>query len=97
MQTVHLRAQRVGSTRDCLDREGSGVLDQLRTCLTELRSLVEMDTQASSVVEHFSSALAELEEASIELSRYVETVEYDPGRLTEVQERLADIASLRRK
>jgi DNA repair protein RecN (Recombination protein N) len=65
--------------------------------LDEITSLRDLDPQLTSTGELLNGALIQVSEASDELRRYLQRIELDPGRLTWVEERLADIQTLARK
>jgi DNA repair protein RecN (Recombination protein N) len=65
--------------------------------IQRLGTLVSVDERARPLVEGLERALAEVEEVSLSLNRYAKSVDLDPARLEQVQERLSLIADLRRK
>lgn len=69
----------------------------LGTVIKRLQELVRIDESLSGVVENLRAAMALVDDASRELSRYVDRLEADPGRLDFVENRLAEIDKLRRK
>lgn len=97
LQSASGRVQAAEGVRIVLEAEGEGTLDSLRTALNRLRGLVQLDERTAYLVDSLERALAETEEVNIALHRYLGSVEVDPERLEEVQDRLSLIADLRRK
>jgi DNA repair protein RecN (Recombination protein N) len=71
--------------------------DLLQTSLAALEEAATIDEQISPVMEMVQSAVYQIEEAVRELSSYQDTLEFEPTRLHEVQERLHLIRQLKRK
>ena len=65
--------------------------------LTGLKTLSNIDERLGAVVPLVDSALIQIQEAARELSRYLETLELDPARQDEVEQRLAAVEELSRK
>jgi DNA repair protein RecN (Recombination protein N) len=97
LQSTESRLQAANSIFQALDSEDGGLLDGLRAALQKLRGLAQMDASVRPLQEGLERALAEAEEVSIALGRYVRGNDLDPERLEQVQERLSLIADLRRK
>jgi DNA repair protein RecN (Recombination protein N) len=76
--------------------EGSAV-DRSRASVSSLRGMIETDGRLGEIVDLLENAVTQLEEAGYLLRDYASGVEADPGRLVEVQERLALISSLKKK
>lgn len=81
---------------DLLEGEEKG-LDFLRQAVTEVEAIAQIDPSMASMAETIQSAYYQLEEASRQLSMYRDTLEFEPERLNEVQERLYLIEQLKRK
>jgi DNA repair protein RecN (Recombination protein N) len=75
----------------------SALVSRLGRYGTKLRELASIDDGLQSTVALLESALAQLEEANVELRRYAERVHFEPGALEEVEDRLAEIHRLKRK
>jgi DNA repair protein RecN (Recombination protein N) len=100
LQSCEARAQLAEEVRQALesqDEAGGGALDSIRSAISKVRTLSQLDDRAIPVKENLERALAELEDASLSINRYLESTELNPNRLTEVQDRLAQLADLRRK
>jgi len=77
--------------------EAPGALDQLADAARRVDALASLDPSLGELAERLRSARAELDDAARELARYAESIEVDPARLAEVEERLARLERLRRK
>lgn len=62
-----------------------------------LRGMVEYDTQIQPILELVSNALALVEQAGREINFYGESIEADPQRLQEVQQRIIELKQICRK
>lgn len=97
LQNAESRSQAAEGVRQMLEDEEGGVLAGLRSGLVKLRTLNQLDPSVAPIREFLERALAEAEEGSISLNRYLSSMEVSSERLQEVQDRLALIADLRRK
>jgi DNA repair protein RecN (Recombination protein N) len=79
----------------CSLNDDANVLAQLGHALQLLRS-VKLETLAP-VTELFGSSMIQLEEAVADLQRFVDSVEPNPQRLTDVEARLSSIYEVARK
>ncbi len=77
--------------------EDGAVVEALGRVQVELAQLIRLDDRLGPLVATASTALAELEELAQSLGRYARTLEADPGRLAEVDERLEGLKRLTRK
>lgn len=78
------------------DNDGS-VLTQAGALGRVLQDLHRVDPSAGSLVQQHEQAVAALRELQAELSHYADTVEVDPARLHELEERLNVLQTLKRK
>lgn len=97
LQSAESRTGSAEAVRAALEDEESGALNPLRGSLNRLRALVQLDPALQPTLEGLERGLAELEEVTISLNRYLGAAELDPDRLATVQERLSLLADLRRK
>jgi len=97
LQTGESRLGQAESARTALESEDAGALTALRIASLKLKSLSLLDDQVIEAQTAVSRALAEAEEASLQLNRYMGSIELDPTRLEQVQTRLSKLAELRRK
>jgi DNA repair protein RecN (Recombination protein N) len=75
----------------------AAVLGQLRQVFRRIEELAEIDTEFRPYLETKPSLLAPLEDLSLRLRDYRETLEVSPGRLDEIESRLAQIERLKKK
>jgi DNA repair protein RecN (Recombination protein N) len=88
------------ATRGAADRlyDGEGAIcDALGRIESELEAAQAIDPSLAPLVRAVEGARAELADAARALGRYAETVESNPGRLAEVEDRLFRISKLLRK
>ncbi|MCC7442943.1 MAG: DNA repair protein RecN [Bdellovibrionales bacterium] len=97
LQSTEFRLQLGEHIRQSLEGEPEGVLDPLRGAVAKARALADVDPSTRAILEGMERAAAELEEALLEVSRYLDAAELNPDRLQAVQDRLATLADLRRK
>jgi DNA repair protein RecN (Recombination protein N) len=63
----------------------------------KLRELAQVDSALTNAAELVKGALAQLEEANMELRRYAEKMHFEPGGLDHLEDRLAELQRLKRK
>ncbi len=97
LQSSETRVQTADSARTALETDEDGVLNGMRAVHAKLKYLCQLDDRANPIRETIERAVAEAEEGSLALNRYLGSVDLDPERLEAVQERLAMLADLRRK
>ena len=93
-------AQLAGVASDLLsgaDLSAGGVLDVLGQASASLEELVGLDESQTETRESLNSALYTLQEVSHTLRSYASTIEADPARLAEIEERLDLLYRLKRK
>lgn len=77
--------------------DGGGLLTGLAASMRALEDAASLDEQLAPIVDSINSARYELEEAARDLARYQDSVEFNPERLEQIEERLETIRSLKRK
>jgi len=77
--------------------EEGAIVERLGRALTHLREAERLDKALESVRTLLESALAELEDSGRALGRYLHDLAPDPARLANVDDRLNEIARLKRK
>jgi DNA repair protein RecN (Recombination protein N) len=82
--------------------EGGGpdspsVLEMLGDIVRLITQLTRLDPSQNELAEQISSALENLNDASVQLQAYLDKVEYNPRRLAQVEERLSVLNNLKRK
>ncbi|MGK0179611.1 MAG: DNA repair protein RecN (Recombination protein N), partial [Nitrospinales bacterium] len=80
-----------------LSEQSGSILESLRQILKELEPLIEIDKDLVAPFERSQSAFYELEEVEDALRSHDRTLEFNPGRLEEIEDRLAEITGLKRK
>jgi DNA repair protein RecN (Recombination protein N) len=73
------------------------LVERLGRVLSALDEVSAIDPVLKPVTEDVRAALYQLEEAGRSLGDYASRVEFDPGRLAEIEERLAELSTLKRK
>lgn len=71
--------------------------DLLGKAETMMTAMAEYDAQLQPILELVSNALAQVEQAGREINVYGETLEADPQRLQDVQERIVELKQICRK
>lgn len=79
------------------DADEAAVTDQLGVIQRSLDELGDIDAEFSAIRELVSEALVQAQEAADGLRRHIDTLDTDPQRLAEVEERLGAIRDLARK
>ncbi|MDX2240886.1 MAG: DNA repair protein RecN [Leptolyngbyaceae cyanobacterium bins.302] len=79
------------------DNDGQTCTDLLGRAESVLQDMVEYDTQLQPILELVTDALAQVEEAGREINAYGDSIEADPQRLHEVQDRIAELKQVCRK
>ncbi len=79
------------------DNDTPTCTDLLGKAETILQNMVEYDAQLQPILELVTAALAQVEEAGREINAYGASIEADPHRLQEVQERIAELKQVCRK
>ena len=77
--------------------DSGGIIQLLKKANSILPHASEMDKVLSPLEDRLQSAFYEIDDISEELSRYKNSLTYDPARLAEVQERLDLIYKLKKK
>jgi DNA repair protein RecN (Recombination protein N) len=85
-----------GAADRIYDAEGA-ICDALGRIESELEAAAAIDASLAPLARAVESARAELADAARALGRYADTVESNPARLTEVEDRLFRISKLLRK
>jgi DNA repair protein RecN (Recombination protein N) len=75
----------------------SGALDALASAVRGLEDAAQLDETLEPIVEAIRSATFELSEAARDLGRYQDEIEVDPERAEQIEERIEQIRTLKRK
>ncbi|MGH8066035.1 MAG: DNA repair protein RecN [Candidatus Entotheonellia bacterium] len=73
------------------------IVERLGRALSSLEEVSAIDPVLRPVTEDLRTALYQVEEAARTLGDYASRVEFDPVRLAEIEERLAELSTLKRK
>jgi len=85
------------SSRDALESLSSSAQDGLSSALSHLSKIKIYDDALDSILEKITNAIDLTSDAKRELRRYADSVEYNPERLAEIDDRLHAIRQLKRK
>jgi DNA repair protein RecN (Recombination protein N) len=96
MHTEKLLQVTQGSS-DALYAGEDTLVERLGQVLRAIEEVSGIDPALKPVVEDLRAALYQLEEAGRALGDYAARVEFDPVRLSEIEERLAELSALKRK
>ena len=77
--------------------DAPAALDHLAACEKELQQMAGLDPGAAPLQEACTAALLGLQQLSRDLDRYGASLQSEPGRLAELQERLAELRLLERR
>lgn len=80
-----------------LNGEDDSSLDKIGTSMNELASIESLDSEYKTLSDTVQNAYYLLQEASGDLSRLIDGLELDEGRLNEVENRLELIRQMKRK
>ena len=72
-------------------------MDQLRIAQRSLSELARLDKSLQEYADNLAEAIYQLEDVAASISSYESDIEDDPRRLSEIEERLDQIARLKRK
>lgn len=95
LKSQALTAQELLTGSDITD--GLSALDMVQKALLEVEKSLRFDQSLESLVESLRSGLANIEEASLGLRRYGDSLDTDPGTLNELEARAALLSSIKRK
>ena len=80
-----------------LSEQSGSILESLRQILKDLEPLIEVDKELDSTFQRSQSAFYELEEVKDALRSHDRSLDFNPERLEEIEDRLAEINGLKRK
>mgnify|MGYP001590524743 FL=1 len=87
----------IQQSQTLLSEQSGSILENLRRILKELEPITEIDKDLLAPFERSQSAFYELEEVEDVLRSHDRTLEFNPSRLEEIEDRLAEITGLKRK
>jgi DNA repair protein RecN (Recombination protein N) len=97
LQNVAKLQEAAGAAYEALYEAPESALTAVRSAMRRLEELCRIDPSIEPVLTSLQPASIAIEEASHELRHYLGGLEADPGRLEEVEGRLATLEKLKRK
>ncbi len=97
LSSAERRVQLSSQTYQLLYEAEGAVQSQLKTALTALAELSDIDHALQALLKDCKAASVTLQEAAQELQRYRSQVEFNPARLEQIRQRLASFSRLKRK
>ena len=85
------------TTDNALSAEQSGAIESLRSSLSALRSIEAVYPEVSDLIQRIDSSYIDLKEVAQEISGLLESVDFDPAELDQVNNRLDRIYELEKK
>lgn len=85
------------SLHQMFDDEQTAAYDIISHALSELEKLQDYEPRFASAVETLNAAIINLDETANELRHYLDNVELDPSRLSEIETQLSQLHDLARK
>lgn len=87
----------LAATYQLLTQDGQGTTDQLSQATGQMEGIAALDKEYERMAESLQSAYYLVQEATSDLSRQIDSLEFDGQRLEEVYDRLEVIRQLKRK
>ncbi len=84
-------------TSSLLQEGDNNLLEQLRACIQQLRGQADVFSEAQTLADRMESAYIELKDIGNEVEHHAEAIDFDPERLTYVNDRLNQIYTLEQK
>ena len=85
------------STDNALSAEQTGIIGSLRSSLSALRSIESVYPEVSELLQRIDSCYIELKDISREISSLLDSVDFDPAELDQVNSRLDRLYDLEKK
>ena len=85
------------TTDNALSAEQNGVIEQLRSSLSALRSIEAVYPEVGDLILRIDSSYIDLKDVAHEISSLLESVDFDPAELDQVNNRLDRIYELEKK
>ena len=80
-----------------LSESDAAVISTVTSTLGRLQQMSDVDPRLKEIIEVLDPARIQLQEAAYGLRHYLQRIELDPGRLNEVERRMADVHEVARK
>jgi len=94
-ETIQLSCQKL--LNQLTDDDGFNIESALNSALHTLDELIEQDSSIDSLTEMLQGALIQVQESAQEISSYNDTVEQNPERLSQLDDRMSKALQLARK
>lgn len=91
------RIQLSGTIHQLLYEAEGAIQSQLKSVLSALEELSQIDSSLQALLKDCEAAGTTLQEAAQEIQRYQSHIEFNPARLEQVRQRLANFNKLKRK
>ncbi len=85
------------TTDNALSAEQNGVIESLRSSLSALRSIEAVYSEVGDLIQRIDSSYIDLKDVAHEVSNLLESVDFDPAELDQVNNRLDRIYELEKK
>ena len=85
------------TTDNALSAEQNGVIESLRSSLSALRSIEAVYPEVGDLIQRIDSSYIDLKDVAHEVSNLLESVDFDPAELDQVNNRLDRIYELEKK
>ena len=96
LQNFNKIYESISAAHEAIQGESKG-LDWIGSAMSELEHAAAVDETFTGSSETLSSAFYLIQDTGTEIKRILDDMEFDPGRLNEIEQRLAVIQSLKRK
>lgn len=97
LENVERLSQGIQSAYQSLFEEDDSIIQRLSAIQKTLETLAQTDAALETKGQECSALIYQLEDLSSHLRQYAQNLRRDPGRLTEIQERLYELERLKRK
>jgi DNA repair protein RecN (Recombination protein N) len=77
--------------------DGRSAMDLLSTAINSLSGVIRFDPSLQSALDNLESATVQVQDVCHEIGDYCESIQFDPEKLAEIDDRLVMINNLRRK
>ncbi|UQS81622.1 DNA repair protein RecN [Bombilactobacillus folatiphilus] len=89
--------QTLTGARSVLDDAPENILDQLTQVMKDFQQIQDLSPEFTEITQELESAYYELQDSQERISNQLDQQDYDPRRLSEIQERLLLIRNLQQK
>lgn len=97
LSSAERRVQLSSQSYQLLYETDGAVQSQLKAALSAMEELSEIDHTLKALLKDCKAASVTLQEAAQELQRYRSQIEFNPGRLEQIRQRLVSLNKLKRK